>query len=335
MGTAAFSTWARTIAGLALTLGLLVASVAALPVAPAARTAAMAPAGLLQATGTFTTYPTGTATLTPTAGLTVTATATGTAPVSATSTVTLVPTATATPRPTQPPRPAFLPLAVREPACTPIERHSDVVFVIDRSNYMESNLRQGVLASEWARRWVTDLVGRMDLTRSRAAVVRFNREAWVNQDLTNDRSRILAALDVELPRHSDTARMDLGLRMAGDILRGPRVTPGNGRVLIFISELQAKNVPFEAIPACAQARRGEECAVLAAADAIKAQGISLFLWATSDANDGGRILYASLASDPGKRYLLPTEADIANTHAEIESVIPCPASQFWPYPRSR
>jgi hypothetical protein len=128
--------------------------------------------------------------------------------------------------------------------------------------------------------------------------------------------------------------MDSAIRTARDLLVSRSSTAGNAKAIIFVSELQAKSVPWDGVDSCVE-KRGEECAVLVAASEVKSQGITLYVWATSNANDGGQMLWGSLATDTSKRYLLPSDADIGKVHGEIAVSKPCPADQSWPYPKPR
>jgi hypothetical protein len=178
------------------------------------------------------------------------------------------------------------------------------------------------------------LIGLLDLAHARVGLVRFTDDVWVEQNLTNNVTLLRSAIDKAPAYSRDKARMDQGLRVARDLLLSRASTPGNRKVIVFISELQAKSVPWEGVPGCVE-RRGEECAVLVAANEVKGQGITIYVWATSKANDGGEMLWTSLATDTTKRYLLPTDADIARTFGELQAVKACPPEQFWPYPRPR
>jgi hypothetical protein len=243
------------------------------------------------------------------------------------------PTDTPTARPTVPPRPVFMPLLVRDPACRPDVSYADVVFVEDVSNYM-GRIHDGETSSALSNHYMKQMAGLMDLNHTRIGLVRFTDLIWVEQGLTSNRSLFLKAVDTT-PRHvADKARMDVGLRTARDMLLSGASTPGNGKVIIFISELQAKSVPWDKVAGCVQ-KHGEECAVLAAATEVKAQGITIYLWATGNSADGGQMLWGSLATDKSKRFLDPTDADIATTFSQIEVVKPCPPGLSWPYPKSR
>ncbi len=237
------------------------------------------------------------------------------------------PPRTGTPLPTLPPRPVLLPVTLRDPACRPEASYSDVVFVQDVSKYM-LKVHDGKESRAWATQYMRQMVSLVDLSHARVGLVRFTNNAWVEQGLTNSPSLLLAALDKQPQYARDAARMDLGLRIARDQLQNWG-TPRNRKAVIFISELQAKSVPWENVPGCVE-QRGVECAVLAVADELKGQGVTLYVWATSKANDGGEMLWASLATDTSKRYLLPKESDIVKTHGELEQVKACPPELFWP-----
>jgi hypothetical protein len=257
--------------------------------------------------------------------MTVSVTPTNTPLITATGTAMPTPTR----RPTQPPRPIHLPIVLRDPPCNPITRYSDVVFVQDVSKYM-LKIHDGKESRELADHYLRQMAGLLDFAHARVALVRFTDQVWVEQELTNNRALFLTAVGKEPLRSTDKTRMDLALRVAGDRLNGPGATAGNGKVIIFISELQAKSVPWENVPGCVE-KRGEECAVLAAAREVRARGVTIYVWATSNANDGGQMLWGDLASDTAnRRFLLPTDADIARTLGSIQVVVPCAPELFWP-----
>lgn len=329
----------RYLAGVGLVMGL-VGSLWIVNLLPAH---GQAPAGLavpqspawLQPAGASGAMTSPTATASPTAMLTptLTVTVTATAPVSPTIRPTEAPaTLTPTPGPTATPHPVHLPVALWDETCTPVEHYADVVFVVDVSNYMNV-LKNGRPARDVARDMMHAYVDLMDLDRAKVGVVTFTDQIRVPIALSGNRALVHAAIDQEPDRIKDKARMDLALRTARDQLHSRAATPRNGRVIIFISELQAKGVPWEGVPGCVE-KRGEECAVLAAAEEVKggSRPVTIYLWATGKSNDGGEMLYHSLASDHGKRYVLPTAEEIAKVHGEIAVNVPCPRERFWPYP---
>jgi hypothetical protein len=285
------------------------------------RSAAHQP-GALGATHAYTEPPTATATVTETTPVaTDTATETPTAAPSST------PSATPTPMPTMPPQPVFLPVSLLDPVCVPEGHYSDIVFVLDVSTYMDK-LAGPELASEWAKDWMRATVQQLDLTHTRIGIVQFKTDVKVVQELTNNRQDLLAAIDMPPDGHSATARMDLGLRTGRNLLIGDRATPGNAKVIFFISMMQAKNVPWHDVPGCVR-NDGEECAVLAAADEVKrGSGVTVYSLATSWFGNG---LLKGVASDAGKNYLLPGDAELATIFSEVQQVKACPP--VWPRTR--
>jgi hypothetical protein len=266
------------------------------------------------------------ATPTPTDPPTSTATATDMPP--STSPPTELPTTTPTAHPTLPPRPIFLPLTVRDPACVPEMSYSDIVFVLDVSTFMRQVV-EGRQSREWAKDWMRLTVDRIDMTRSKIGLVHFNRDVEIIQPLTNDRQAVLDAIEVPPSRQNSTTRMDVALHYGRYLLTGDDSTPGNAKVIFFISLMQAKGVPWDHIPGC-EDKRGEECAVVAAANEVKNGPVPITIYALATSWYGGGESLKAVASDPGKAILLPGEAEWARIFSEVQPAKPCPPEQFWP-----
>jgi hypothetical protein len=282
--------------------------------------------GSLAATGPLTS-PTTTATVPVTATAPATPTVTATLPPSITPTATASATQTPTRAPTLPPRPAYLPVTLRDPACVPETRYSDVVFLVDVSRYMDKDAN-GRPGRDWAQDWMRSLVDRLDLAHGRAGVVQFNRDVTVAQQLTNDRDAVLRAITARPEHENSSTRMDVGLRVARDVLLGEGATPGNGKAILFISLMQAKGIPTAGTPCAADIDdTGEECVVLIAATEAKSHGITIFSLALSWYGNG---VLKGVASDPGKNYLLPTADELGQVAGALQTVKPCAPEQFWP-----
>jgi len=287
--------------------------------ATATETATISPTRVATATGTVTTTPVATATSTVTPTATPSPTASATPP----------PTRTPTPSPTVPPRPAYLPVAVNDATCVPSGFYSDIVFVLDVSRYMKQEV-EGRLSEAWAKDWLRLTVERIDMEHARIGLVHFNRDVGIVQHLTNDRQAMLRAIDARPPRDNSSTRMDVALHVAGNMLAGDEATPGNRKVIYFISLMQAKGVPWEHIPGCVETS-GEECAVVFAAHQVKNGPVPVTIYSLATSWYGNGVL-KGVASDPGKNYLLPTDEDLGRISGEIQTAKLCPPSLFWPYP---
>lgn len=310
----------------ALALSGGAAPVAARPLKPVRHSALGSTHPYTSPTGTATTSVTATATITePTATLT----ATPTDPPTATASPT--PTPSATPRPTTPPQPVHLPVLLRDPACVPQVSYSDIVFVVDVSNYMRNTV-DGLIASEWARYWMRTAVDKLDLTRTRLAVVQFNRDVVVRQPLTNDRQAVLDAIAAKPERENSPTRMDVALRAARDLLLGDGATPGNAKVIFFISHMQARDIPWRGIPGCVE-ERGDECAALFVANEVKNGPGAITIYALATSWYGGGEDLKGIASDPSKAILMPSQDDLARICDATKQLKPCDNNQFWPRAR--
>jgi len=221
----------------------------------------------------------------------------------------------------------FFPLSVRDPRCIPVTQHSDIVFVVDVSNFMRNEIN-GRPSPEWAKDWMRATVERIDMARSKIGLVQFNVEVTEVQPLTNDRQAVLRAIDAPRSRASGYTRMDIALYVARRMLV-EQGTPGNAKVIFFISIMQAKGVPWRHIPGCVE-KRGDECAVVAAANAVKGGPAPVTIYALALSWYGGGEELKAVASDPGKAYLLPGPAEWERIFGEVQLVQPCPADLYWP-----
>ncbi len=306
------------ILGLATALALLAAFEA--PRTPGGRMRAAAHEGELSAAPLTTTTPSATPPLTGTAPMTDTPTPTEEA-------------ATPTTAPTMPPKPAFLPLALRE-RCDPPRGNVDVVFVIDGSSYMQS-VRRGMTAWESALAMVRTMVAVMDFSADRqgnqdhAGVVVFRHQAQIREVLPLSRSAgdLTTFIDaLEYGEPDDGTRMDIAVRLAADMLDGTadRV---NRPVIVFLSEMQAKNVPYKNEPGCGE-DSDEHCTMMNRAREAKERGIVFVIFATGIGARGEELL--AMASDPVVARVMPSEAEIGAIYGAVLPFAPCTRDQFWP-----
>jgi hypothetical protein len=245
-----------------------------------------------------------------------TPTATPLAPPSLTPSAT--PSATATPQPTatatatDPPAPVFLPVLPVDPACQPDFSHADVALVIDASSSMDELTRAGRPKIAAARASARYFFERLNVPGDQAAVVAFNRTAWLAQGLTGDVAALNGAVDgIATARNT---RIDLGVNLARAELAGARHQATNNPVMIVLTD--GYNDPEPAALA------------IAAADAAKADGIRLFTVALGSAVDEATL--RAMASHPDDYAYAPDGEDLASIYERIAGAIPCPPERFWP-----
>ncbi len=326
--------------GLVLTLhrGGLAVLIAPPPVPQALALAQSGAQGVLQETPTATVpgeeeTPTQTPDVIATA---IAATLTALAP-----TLTPTPTLTAvpTPRPTLPPRPAHLPIAVRDPAYQVDVGYLDVVIALDGSHYMrEVHGPRRETAWDLAIRMVRGMAAMLDMEadgsgrQDQLGIVVFRRPMRSQEELPlrSGRAAVVRFVDsltwlVDGERPADQTNMDIGLRRARDLAKGPGHKPENRPVVVMISEMQAKGVRYEGIDDCTDT----ECAMLYWAENVKRSGVTVVLFATSYGNRGMEL--KAMASDPSLALLLPSAEEMRSALDSVRPRSEPPSSQFWPY----
>ncbi len=263
--------------------------------------------------------PTLTATITPTLTLTPTATETPTDEPTPTpsSTATAKATATlptATPSPTPRPRPLYLPLLrwdLAPPTPTPTvcvhDRSGvDLALVLDLSTSMARpgpDGRRKIDAALAAGRSLLALL-RLDAGaagRDRVALAGFNHAAWIEQELTADRSQAAAALDRLAARLAEGTRLDLALATGASALDRPR-PPATRPVLVLLTDGLPNQVPTPT------GGGSQDDTVLAAAARAKAAGLRLIAVGYGAEGDLLRPLLERVASAPSDFYLAPDAA---------------------------
>jgi hypothetical protein len=255
-------------------------------------------------------------------------------------------TPTRTPKPTPlatvQPRPAYLPTLLRDPGCKPTVGNMDVVFVLDGSKYMHVGSTHG---TSWdTGLWmIRTMLGLMDWTpdakggQDQAGVVVYRHSRTVNPAeqlaLTPNGKAVSDFLDkLQFGTPAETNRPDLALLWAADMVGDYHHKPDNIRVIVFISEMQAKNVPWENVPGCEDPKgMKENCTVLKRAEDVKNGGNAIALFATSYGNRGYEL--KAMASDPALALLLPEQPQIAAAYQLLlqPTVKPCPPETYWPY----
>lgn len=263
------------------------------------------------ATATPSATPTATATWTPSATFTVTPSDTPTP----THTVTRTPTRTATATPAH--YEVYLPGLRREPRCVGVDRHADVVLVLDRSTSMLRSVRAGGMAkNDAAIAAARAFIGRLSLLPTapersdQVALVGFNDRGWVESQLTRNRAGALAALDRLASKLAEGTRLDLAFSTGQLPLDGPGRLRANRPVLIVLTDGLPNRVPFP--PGGRQ-----EDTVLAAAAAVKARGSRVYTVGLGGPADISVPLLRAAASEPSMAYVAPDSSDLAVIYAEI------------------
>jgi Mg-chelatase subunit ChlD len=215
------------------------------------------------------------------------------------------------PTATRTPGPAYLPILLRE-QCDPTTQRADVALVIDASSSMEEPAAGGttkmVAAIDAARTFLSEL----QLTQGdQAAVVWFNGSARLEQQLTNDR----AALDAALGRitTANFTRIDLGIKLAREELASPRRLPANTGVMIVLTDGRANPVPVDV--AVEEARLAKEA------------GVQIFTIGLGQDLDTEALM--EIASKPEWYYYSPDAGDLDEIYRTIAASIPCPPDAYW------
>lgn len=302
---------------------------------PVPRVVVVAPTFTPSATVPATVTPTGTATATPTSvtpeltpppGSTTTAppTATGSptpvTPTLATATATDSAT-TATPRPT-PDLYTIYVIIVFNGAC--FQRYTDVSLVIDASTTMLEPSEAGRIKLDEAKDAARAFVDRLSLVPDRhgrhdqAAIVWYNDVAEVAQPLTNDRRALLAAIDSIRP--VEGSRIDLGLQLGHRELlpeHRPNRRTANTPAMVLLSDGLPNRVPT---PVASEPRPQEET-IVNAADAAKADGITVFT-----VGYGRRVqteLLQRVASQPSMYFYAADGAALERIYHSIAGELVC------------
>jgi Mg-chelatase subunit ChlD len=229
-----------------------------------------------------------------------------------TATCTAQPSETATPSPTATPRPGpiYLPLSLRE-QCIPGQQRVDVALVIDASSSMEDPTSTGRRKLDAALEAVSLFLGNLVLPSDQAAIVVFNSDAWLRQELTGDRGLLASALQgIQTARQT---RLDRGVAVGHEELVGSRRRPGNQAVMIVLTDGLANPVPASVAV--------EEAA------AAKADQVTIFTIGLGNELDEWAL--QAMASRPDYYYWAPDAEELADIYRRIAVTIPCPAGQFW------
>jgi Mg-chelatase subunit ChlD len=246
-----------------------------------------------------------------------------------TPTDTATPTATNTPTntvipptPTPTPGPNYLPVALKDqwlyptptPGCIPSQQTVDVTLVIDTSNSMLDPTQPGGqikldAAIEAALGFLDYLKLPADGSQDQVAVVWFNTGVGLETPLTGDRATVEAAIRRLPLRQAPGTRIDKGLDTAYAEMVGPRHRAQNNRAVILVTDGHQ------------EPGSGGRDAVLAAADQIKAAGITL--WTIGLGVDADQDLLREAATSPDFYKYAPNAEDLRLIYEEIARVVPC------------
>jgi Mg-chelatase subunit ChlD len=221
------------------------------------------------------------------------------------SSPTAPPTATSTLTPTPSPRPLYLPLLLRE-RCTPEHKRADIAMVLDTSSTMTGQK----LAD--AKEAALLFLGMIDLEsdRSQVAVVRYDTEAHVVRELTNDREAIEAAIRGLQVRRG--THIDKGLRAALRELQSPRHVEKNQPVVVLLTDGLHSGAHGEELRAAAEVRQA-----------------GILLYAIGLGADVDEATLKAMAGDNDRYYHAPDSADLASIYEEIAQDLMCPGVELW------
>jgi Mg-chelatase subunit ChlD len=157
------------------------------------------------------------------------------------------------------------------------------------------------------------LLDRLSLeSGDQAALVTFNSSARVDRSLVNDRAALHAALaGIEL---SPQTCLVCGVETAVRELQSSRARAGNMPVIVLLTDGRSNPRPASE--------------AVAAADAARAAGITVFTIGLGDGID--RDALQSMAGATGAFYHAPDATDLAGIYERIAVAIPCPGVTYWP-----
>jgi Mg-chelatase subunit ChlD len=156
------------------------------------------------------------------------------------------------------------------------------------------------------------------------AVVGFNRSAWIETELTNDRSAIVSGITRLPGRRAEYTRLDLALRYGALALESPSRRPENTPVVILLTDGLPNQVPY--------AEDGTmETTVLREAAKAKANGIRIYTIAIGAPDDTSPELLKAVATHALLYFYEPDPEDLSRVYSEIVGTFGCPNSRLdWP-----
>jgi Mg-chelatase subunit ChlD len=200
------------------------------------------------------------------------------------------------------------------PGCVPSEQTVDVTLVIDTSSSMLDPTRPGGqrkldAAVEAALGFLDYLKLPPDGSQDQVAIVWFNTNVGLESPLTGDRAAVERAIRSLPLRQAPGTHIDKGLDTAHDEMTGPRHRAQNNRAVILVTDGRQ------------ELTGGGRPAVLAAADRIKAAGITL--WTIGLGVDADQDLLREAATSPDYYKYAPDAEDLRLIYEEIARVVPC------------
>jgi hypothetical protein len=243
-------------------------------------------------------------------------------------------TPTNTPTPTPTPGPIYLPIAIRE-HCVSDERLADVALVLDMSTSMDQLTEDGVVKRDAVITSAKFFVGELDFTpnehgqHDQVSVVWFNDDADIEQTLTGDKAAIMAALDRLPERRAEGTRLDTAFLTGAEALPEALRRVENTPVMVMLTDGLPNRVPLDDVSG-----RQEET-VIAAADAAKAAGITIYTigFGREDAPDIiDRVnpwLLEQCASGADHAFVEPRADRLTGIYSDIAYVYTCPKGAMW------
>lgn len=218
---------------------------------------------------------------------------------------------------------AYLPFALRSPACRLDATHVDVVLVLDRSTSMArtippSALTKNAAAIDAARSFVRlldltpDAAGRSD----QVAIVGFHDAAWTELALTADEAAAGAALDRLAGRLAEGTRLDLAFAGAAAALDGTGRRGANRALVVVLTDGLPNRVPFGPLSPYPGSTRQED-SVRQAAERLRGGGARVATIGLGDAGDVALGLLAECASEPSLFQHAPRAEDLAAVYGRI------------------
>ena len=262
-------------------------------------------------TFTPTTVPSATLSPTPTATAEQTPTATVTPSPTSVQTSTPAPSRTPTATPSPTPGPIYLPILLRE-HCTPDQRRTDVVLVVDASSSMLDETATGRTKLVAAVAAAGTFLDQLELgDGDQAAIVSFNAVATVHAELTSHRPTLNAAM-ARIDPASQTCLV-CGVEAGALELASTRRRSDNTPLLIVLTDgLSNPRPSSEAVDRAAQAKNA---------------GVIIHTIGLGDTLDFDAL--EAIASEPAYFHRAPGAEDLAAIYQHIAVEIPCPPSRYW------
>jgi hypothetical protein len=220
-----------------------------------------------------------------------------------------------------PPVPLYLPFSSRA-TCLKPKAPVDVVLVLDMSTSMSWLTREGrtkaAAAVDAARQFLAPLrlQGATGVSGNQASITAFNDIAWSEQALTSDRSLLESALTRVLDRMAEGTRLDLALQQAHASAVGAGHRAGNRPVIVVLTDGLPNRVPPgpDGRP---------ETTILAAAEAAKRDGATLFTVGVGLPDDLDEMLLQRIASVPMNYQRVADAEDLLAIYGDLVSQVEC------------